>query len=128
MPSKKIVRRPPGSTVFENGVEDREQLPAAGHYGLQSADLLIGKGLRSGPYDLAEARQDRSVDPIGLGEGPRSPGEVTHLTGIDNHHRQSPAAKAPTTVRSKPPVASTITSTVGSSRRREIRASIPLSS
>jgi hypothetical protein len=38
------------------------------------------------------------------------------------------AAKAPTTVRSKPPVASTITSTVGSSTRRESRASIPLSS
>src|SRR5215213_5308243 len=29
--SRKIVRRPPGSTVFEDGVEDREQLAHAGH-------------------------------------------------------------------------------------------------
>src|SRR5215207_5215551 len=31
MSSRKIVRRPPGSTVFEDGVEDREQLAHAGH-------------------------------------------------------------------------------------------------
>src|SRR5215204_1045509 len=29
----KIVRIPPGSTVFENGVEDRKQLAHAGHQG-----------------------------------------------------------------------------------------------
>src|SRR5918995_5153308 len=96
-----------------------EQLPAAGHYGLHSADLSIGKGLGSGPYGLGEARQDRSVDPIGLGESPCGIGQVTHLTGIDHHYWQSCRGQAPTTVRSKPPVASRTTSTVGSFRRRE---------
>src|SRR5687768_17269530 len=31
MSSRKIVRSSPGSTVFEDGVEDREQLAHAGH-------------------------------------------------------------------------------------------------
>src|SRR5918994_6675817 len=76
--------------------EHPEQLPAAGHYGLQSADLSIGKGLWSGTYVLiGEARQDGRVDPISLGEGPRGPGEVAHLTGIDNHYRQSLRGQSP---------------------------------
>src|SRR3712207_2168225 len=79
------------------------------HYGLQSADLSIGKVLGSRPYGFGEAGQDRSVGPIGLGEGPRGPGELTHLRGIDHHYRQSLCGKAPTTVRSKPPVASRTT-------------------
>jgi hypothetical protein len=29
------------------------------------------------------------IDPIGLGESPRGPGEVAHLTGIDHYYRQS---------------------------------------
>src|SRR5829696_2525482 len=33
MSSRKIARRPPRSTVFEDGVEDREQLAHAGHQG-----------------------------------------------------------------------------------------------
>jgi len=69
------------------GGEHPEQLPAAGHYGLQSADLSIGMGLWSGTYGLGEARQDPCVDPIGLGELPRGPGEVTHLTRIDHRQR-----------------------------------------
>jgi hypothetical protein len=72
-----------------------EQLPAAGHYGLQSSDLSIGKGLGSGPYGLGEARQDGRVDPIGVGEGPRGPGEVAHLRGIDHHYRQSCRRQSP---------------------------------
>jgi hypothetical protein len=72
-----------------------EQLPAAGYYSLQSSDLSIGKALWSGTYSLAEARQDRSVDPIGFGEGPRGPGEVAHLTGIANHYRQSLRGQSP---------------------------------
>src|SRR5215217_7024089 len=77
------------------GSEHPEQLPAAGHYRLQSAHLSIGKGLWSGPYSFGEARQDGRVDPIGLGEPSCGPGEVTHLTGIDHHYRQSLSGQSP---------------------------------
>jgi hypothetical protein len=107
-----------------------EQLPAAGYYSLLSADLSIGKGLWSGTYSLGEAHQDGRVDPISLGEPPRGPGEVAHLRGIDHHyHRQS--------CRSQSPNHRSLEAAGGhkdhkhrvrSSRRRETKASIPLSS
>src|SRR5215210_2044819 len=61
MSSRKKVRRLPGSTVFEDGVEDREQLAHAGH---QSHLLRFAgrqKTLVEFLYDRVAARVDQGA-------------------------------------------------------------------
>jgi hypothetical protein len=61
MSTRKIVRIPPGSPVFEDGVEDREQLAHAGH----QSHLLRFAGrqetLVEFPYDRVAARGDQGA-------------------------------------------------------------------
>src|SRR5215217_3924858 len=56
MSSRNIVRRPPGSTVFEDGVEDREQLAHAGHQCHLLRFASRQKTLVESPYDRVAAR------------------------------------------------------------------------
>src|SRR5215218_9098187 len=56
MSSRKVVRRPPGSTVFEDSVEDREQLANAGHQCHLLRFAGRQKTLVESPYDRVAAR------------------------------------------------------------------------
>src|SRR5215211_2574958 len=52
----KVVRRPPGGAVFEDGVEDREQLAHAGHQGHLLRFAARQKTLVELPHDRVAAR------------------------------------------------------------------------
>src|SRR3954452_23494027 len=64
-------------------------------YALQSADLFIGKRLRSWSYSLSEARQDRCIDPICFGESARSPCELSCLARVDHRYGQALGSQSP---------------------------------
>jgi hypothetical protein len=52
----KVLRKSPGSTVFEDGVEDREQLAHAGHQCHLLRFASRQKTLVESPYDRVAAR------------------------------------------------------------------------
>ncbi len=75
------VQRPRGEAeAVLLGDQHLQQLPTPGEQGIEQ--------LR-GPHPLPEEREDRRVEPIGLGQLPRGPREVTDLARIGHDHRQS---------------------------------------
>ena len=66
----------------------RHHLTPTGQDGFQGLCPLIGQGPHRGLDCLAKPYQNLGVQTVRLGQLASSLGEISHLAGINNHHRQ----------------------------------------
>ena len=74
---------------FRSAAEHLEQLPAAGQEGIQGLHRRVGQGPGLRPDPLGEEGEDLRIQPVGLGQLARGPGEVPDLARISHHDGQA---------------------------------------
>lgn len=66
-----------------------QELTAASHQRFQLLEVRALEHTDLGFDHLRELRDYPRIDAVGLGQNAQCPGKVTHLPGIDDHHRQA---------------------------------------
>ena len=81
-------RRRGEEPIFLGG-QHLDELPSSGQHGSQGARLRIRQEPQRQPHDLGKLGEGLGIEGIGLRQPPTGLGEVAHLTGIDDDHRQA---------------------------------------
>ena len=68
--------------------QDAHHLPPACQHGAECLGIGVPKRACRWTNGLAEVRQNPGIQPVSLRQLPSGPGEVPHLAGIDDCHRQ----------------------------------------